>query len=154
MQVMKPMSSSWRRSSVVAGAMIGDGDWAAVVMQHLEGIGERAEPSGPREPTSYPAERGTGRLDPVPMWTGVVRRVRSKRLMLSRRAHMLSGPKAPSAASTMTTFDIPIAPAASELPVHLTHFIGRERELTELTRLVQSVRLLTLTGAGGSGKTR
>ena len=41
-----------------------------------------------------------------------------------------------------------------ELPVHLTRFIGRHRELDELARLVQSSRLLTLTGAGGSGKTR
>ena len=41
-----------------------------------------------------------------------------------------------------------------ELPVHLTHFVGRDQELAELTRLVPSARLLTLTGAGGSGKTR
>lgn len=46
------------------------------------------------------------------------------------------------------------AHAAAELPVHLTGFIGRTRELDELTRLLESVRLLTLTGAGGSGKTR
>ncbi|MES2523362.1 MAG: BTAD domain-containing putative transcriptional regulator [Gemmatimonadota bacterium] len=42
----------------------------------------------------------------------------------------------------------------SDLPVHLTGFIGRRRELDELTRLLESMRLLTLTGAGGSGKTR
>ncbi|MBV9879796.1 MAG: AAA family ATPase, partial [Gemmatirosa sp.] len=44
--------------------------------------------------------------------------------------------------------------AAVELPVHLTRFVGRDRELEDLDRLVGSVRLLTLTGAGGSGKTR
>jgi len=38
--------------------------------------------------------------------------------------------------------------------VHLTHFVGRDQELDDLTRLVPSARLLTLTGAGGSGKTR
>jgi predicted ATPase/DNA-binding SARP family transcriptional activator len=38
--------------------------------------------------------------------------------------------------------------------VHLTGFIGRDRELEELNRLIQSSRMLTLTGAGGSGKTR
>jgi predicted ATPase/DNA-binding SARP family transcriptional activator len=42
----------------------------------------------------------------------------------------------------------------SELPVHLTRFIGRDRELDDLTRLLSSARLFTLTGAGGSGKTR
>src|SRR5688572_7170668 len=41
-----------------------------------------------------------------------------------------------------------------ELPVHLTRFVGRDRELDDLVRLVGSTRLLTLTGAGGSGKTR
>src|SRR5215218_9685711 len=44
--------------------------------------------------------------------------------------------------------------AAAHVPVHLTRFVGRERELEDLARLVVSARLLTLTGAGGSGKTR
>lgn len=44
--------------------------------------------------------------------------------------------------------------APAELPVHLTRFIGRDRELDDLTGLIPSARLVTLTGAGGSGKTR
>ena len=40
------------------------------------------------------------------------------------------------------------------LPAQLTSFIGREREMAELERLLASTRLLTLTGAGGCGKTR
>src|SRR5579859_2879216 len=40
------------------------------------------------------------------------------------------------------------------LPAELTTFIGREREIAEIARLLASTRLLTLTGAGGSGKTR
>jgi predicted ATPase len=40
------------------------------------------------------------------------------------------------------------------LPVQLTSFIGRERELAEVERLVSTSRLVTLTGAGGCGKTR
>src|SRR5437763_1728572 len=47
-----------------------------------------------------------------------------------------------------------VPPAAVDLPVHLTRFIGRDRELEDLARLVGEARLLTLTGAGGSGKTR
>ena len=47
-----------------------------------------------------------------------------------------------------------VSHAPAELPVHLTPFIGRDRELEALTRLVGSSRLVTLTGAGGSGKTR
>jgi predicted ATPase/DNA-binding SARP family transcriptional activator len=42
----------------------------------------------------------------------------------------------------------------ARLPLELTTFIGREREAAELRRLLESTRLLTLTGAGGSGKTR
>jgi non-specific serine/threonine protein kinase len=42
------------------------------------------------------------------------------------------------------------------LPVQTTTLIGREREVAEITRLVlrDDVRLLTLTGPGGVGKTR
>jgi predicted ATPase/DNA-binding SARP family transcriptional activator len=54
----------------------------------------------------------------------------------------------------MTTFEPPTPSANLELPVHLTRFVGRDRELDDLVRLVASTRLLTLTGAGGSGKTR
>ena len=40
------------------------------------------------------------------------------------------------------------------LPVPLTNFIGRDREIAELVPIAGSTRLLTLTGAGGCGKTR
>ena len=43
---------------------------------------------------------------------------------------------------------------SSNLPVQLTSFIGREREITDIKRLLSSAHLVTLTGAGGSGKTR
>jgi predicted ATPase/DNA-binding CsgD family transcriptional regulator len=40
------------------------------------------------------------------------------------------------------------------LPAEPTSFIGRVKELTEIRRLLGETRLLTLTGAGGIGKTR
>ncbi len=43
---------------------------------------------------------------------------------------------------------------STNLPVQPTHFVGRERELSEVLGLLSSHRLVTLTGAGGSGKTR
>jgi predicted ATPase/DNA-binding CsgD family transcriptional regulator len=46
------------------------------------------------------------------------------------------------------------APVPNNLPVQLTTFIGRERELGETRRLLQRTRLLTITGPGGCGKTR
>jgi predicted ATPase/DNA-binding SARP family transcriptional activator len=44
--------------------------------------------------------------------------------------------------------------ATNNLPVPLTSFVGRGTELGELKRLIATTRLLTLTGAGGCGKTR
>ena len=40
------------------------------------------------------------------------------------------------------------------LPLQLTSFIGREREIDEAAQLLQSSRLLTLVGMGGIGETR
>ena len=56
----------------------------------------------------------------------------------------------------------PTAPAAEEhadvgthnLPAPRSRFVGRERELIEVKRALAMTRVLTLTGAGGSGKTR
>jgi predicted ATPase/class 3 adenylate cyclase len=42
----------------------------------------------------------------------------------------------------------------NNLPTQLTSFLGRERELAEATALLEQARLLTLTGPGGTGKTR
>jgi non-specific serine/threonine protein kinase len=42
----------------------------------------------------------------------------------------------------------------NNLPKQRTHFIGRKRELAECARILGETRLLTLTGVGGSGKTR
>ena len=40
------------------------------------------------------------------------------------------------------------------LPLQVNRFIGREREMTAVRGLLMTTRLLTLAGAGGSGKTR
>jgi len=40
------------------------------------------------------------------------------------------------------------------LPVQLTSFVGREQEIVEARRLLAASHLLTLTGPGGTGKTR
>jgi non-specific serine/threonine protein kinase len=54
----------------------------------------------------------------------------------------------------------PAAPArmlpapSSNLPAQLTSFVGRETELATVRRIQAGTRLLTLTGAGGCGKTR
>jgi hypothetical protein len=42
----------------------------------------------------------------------------------------------------------------NNLPLQLTSFVGRERELGEVAGLLAAHRLVTLTGVGGTGKTR
>ena len=42
----------------------------------------------------------------------------------------------------------------TNLPIPATPFLGRERELAEVADLLAATRLLTLTGPGGTGKTR
>jgi len=42
----------------------------------------------------------------------------------------------------------------NNLPAQLTSFIGREKEIAEIQSKIENVRLLTLIGPGGTGKTR
>ncbi|HYQ35101.1 MAG TPA: adenylate/guanylate cyclase domain-containing protein, partial [Mycobacterium sp.] len=46
------------------------------------------------------------------------------------------------------------AVASHNLPVQLTSFVGRGAQMTALEKLLVDNRLVTLTGAGGAGKTR
>ena len=52
----------------------------------------------------------------------------------------------------LRSLDNPALP--NNLPGQPAGFVGRERELSELRRLVEDSRLVTLAGAGGAGKTR
>lgn len=47
-----------------------------------------------------------------------------------------------------------MADIRSDLPQEPNSFVGRERELVELRKLVSTTRMLTLSGPGGIGKTR
>jgi predicted ATPase/class 3 adenylate cyclase/tetratricopeptide (TPR) repeat protein len=42
----------------------------------------------------------------------------------------------------------------NNLPIQLTSFVGREKEKVEIKAMLASARLVTLTGSGGTGKTR
>ena len=66
----------------------------------------------------------------------------SERLAVRRRAHRPPPRRA--------VAEVPIRP----LPFRLTRFIGREREIAELRKLLGEQRLITLVGPGGAGKTR
>jgi predicted ATPase/class 3 adenylate cyclase len=55
----------------------------------------------------------------------------------------------PSEFPPLKTLEVP-----STLPSPLTSFVGRQREVHRVTELVRTNRLVTLTGPGGTGKTR
>ena len=68
--------------------------------------------------------------------------------------HIAAGDDQPAAPAHIHT-RVPFAPRPRHnLPLQLSSFIGREREIAEVRRLLAHSRLVTLTGAGGSGKTR
>jgi len=60
-----------------------------------------------------------------------------------------SGDESPAGVQTQV-----IVPARSWLPAPLDSFVGRDGELSELVALLDRVRLVTLFGPGGAGKTR
>lgn len=49
---------------------------------------------------------------------------------------------------------LPVEASLTNLPIPVTPFIGRQRESAAVKERLSSARLVTLTGAGGSGKTR
>lgn len=66
------------------------------------------------------------------------------------RLFQLVAPDLPSDFPPLKSLDV----LPNNLPRQLTSFIGREREIAEVKGLLTAASLVTLTGAGGSGKTR
>lgn len=75
---------------------------------------------------------------------------RLKDLTRPERIYQVIALDLPSAFPALKTLDT----LPNNLPIQLTSFIGREKEIEETKRLLAKTRLLTLTGAGGCGKTR
>ncbi len=75
---------------------------------------------------------------------------RLKDLTLSQRLFQVMHPHLPSAFPPLRS----LGALPNNLPIQLTSFIGREREIAQVKGFLSTTRLLTLTGAGGVGKTR
>lgn len=68
----------------------------------------------------------------------------------SERVHQLCHPDLPVDFPPLQARDVP----PNNLPTLLTTFVGRRQEMEAVEKLVLQSRLVTLTGAGGCGKTR
>src|SRR6266542_512575 len=71
---------------------------------------------------------------------------------LTQQEHLFQvvAPDLPAAFPLLKTMDT----FRTNLPAQLTSFVGREKEIAEIKQLLASHRLVTLTGPGGTGKTR
>jgi non-specific serine/threonine protein kinase len=97
--------------------------------------------------------RGVPRPDTVALLARALELGPAERAAFAAAAHPHSAPAAAAPAGPPAGA---MAPMVSVLPVELTSFIGREREVAAVcARLCEpGTRLLTLTGTGGVGKTR
>jgi predicted ATPase/class 3 adenylate cyclase len=77
---------------------------------------------------------------------------RLKDLGQPERIFQLDAPGLPTAFPALQSLDNPRLP--NNLPVQASSFIGRDAELATISQRIGISRLVTLTGAGGSGKTR
>ncbi|MER8043770.1 BTAD domain-containing putative transcriptional regulator [Streptomyces sp. NPDC094032] len=136
---------------------LGDGPSAVPPLRRGEGAG--AEPDVAERPLggeeTYPY--GRARTSRSGFETSAPGRVRaggevSGPVVVGRPGNAGAGPTRPTPADSEGPGPGPGNP--SNLPVPLTHLIGRTEAVTQVARLLRGTRLVTLTGAGGVGKTR
>jgi predicted ATPase/class 3 adenylate cyclase/uncharacterized protein HemY len=75
---------------------------------------------------------------------------RLRDLVRAEHVFQVVDPVLPSEFPPLKTLDV----VPNNLPIQVTSFVGREREIREVTALLGDTRLLTLLGPGGTGKTR
>jgi non-specific serine/threonine protein kinase len=107
----------------------------AVVSQHLH---------------TAPAPPSTLRPDLPPALEAIILKLMAK----SAEARYASAQQAGAALAAVAVQLQARQEPRSNLPLELSSFIGRERELAQVKQMLASSRLVTLTGAGGCGKTR
>ncbi|HLO18370.1 MAG TPA: helix-turn-helix domain-containing protein, partial [Anaerolineales bacterium] len=93
-------------------------------------------------------------LENEPKWTERLLRLAAseERTMAPRRSAQIVAPPAPKIDPALPAFEFSLSP----LPLSLTPLLGREKEVTTVTKILArfDVRLVTLIGPPGVGKTR
>ena len=122
-----------------AARMDESGRYGGPAVRHAERLGEIANPGQTLLSATVEAETvpDGGQLHDLGMH-------RLRDLGSPERVFALTGTGAPRSLDAVP----------NNLPVHLTSFVGRSAELAAVRSLLTGDRLVTLTGTGGSGKTR
>jgi predicted ATPase len=124
--------------------------------QHAEVIGELEGLAG-----EYPVRERLWRLLVLALYrcgrqADALAAYRRARAVLAEELGIEPGEELRALEQAVLRQQVPAAPrrAQHNLPARLTSFVGREQELAALDEMVAGARLVTVTGAGGAGKTR
>ena len=127
-------------------------------------LGLHAEVAGELERlvAEYPVRERLWRLLVLALYRGerqadALAACRRARAMLAEELGLDPGEELQRLEQQVLRQEVPAVPPPARrgnLPVPLTSLVGRERDLAEVGRLLAEARLVTLTGPGGSGKTR
>jgi non-specific serine/threonine protein kinase len=127
---------------VFAGTSPFQGTVSAVIAQHLNGT------------VAPPSEHNPQ----IPAWADeIILRLLSKHpedRPASAKEVLQVLKKADEVSAKLIAAHVPEITTRNNLPVQLTNFIGREKEIAETKQSIAEHRLVTLTGSGGTGKTR
>ncbi|NBM18025.1 BTAD domain-containing putative transcriptional regulator [Streptomyces sp. GC420] len=116
---------------------------------------EGAVPTGPRPVAPAPSGQESVAPGPAPEEPGRGHAVpRGPRPGPQGAAAVPPKPPTPRPAPLGAAVSATPGGAHSNLPVPLTHLVGRDQAVGRVSRLLATARLVTLTGAGGVGKTR
>ena len=89
-----------------------------------------------------------------PAWRRIAGDRASLVALAMRRALAFDPARRPLRAGSLIESMRTVHGSPSNLPLELTTFVGREAEITEVKTRLSATRVLTLTGAGGVGKSR